>query len=311
MARTFSRYIVASIIVAVACSLTLVGGGGSQGTASLRAVSAAGVGDPVATSIPEPLNIASDKVMAYIAIPDLAATVERIETVGAAFAPPGEFQPGMLKMQVGMMLGDPDLTHLDGAMPLVIMVFKTDTPTEPPTVAGFMSHAEGSPYGEALTAMGMQFNVKDGVLTLAKTPEALAVAGEAVSAYRKIAAAGIKSNLRVTLHIGRLMETYGTLVQAQVDQMAGMIPLISPMGEGSATPNQGAQLGKVLKLETNAIFALLDQIEVIQYDVNLSADAIGVDEIFKAKPGTAMADLLSGGPAGKNRALALLSEPGV
>ena len=297
MFRKLSRYFIAVILVAY--GLTLAGCGG-PGTES-----------PGTGAIPAPLKIASDRVMASIAIPNLGTAVEHIEAIAASFAPPGEFQPGMLKMQVGGMLGDPGLIHLDGAMPLVLMVFKTDTPAEPPQVVMFMSHKEGSPYAETLAGMGMQSKVQDGALMLSQTADALATAEQALSAYHEVAAAGITSDLRISLNMGSLMDTYGGLVQSQVDQMAGMVTGMSSMGQpGAPGPASMAQIADLLKLEVKALFALLEQVDTVQYDVNLGADAIELDEIFTAKPGTAMADLLTGGPVDQNDALGLLSEPG-
>jgi hypothetical protein len=306
MFRTLCRCIAASVILASSLIL-LVAYGGNEETGYAHAAA----GAPGAVNVPAPLEIASDQVMAYVTIPDLGTMLEHMESIAAAFAPPGEFQPGMIKMQVGGMLGDPGLIHLDGAMPLVLMVFKADTPGEPPQVAGFMKHNEAAPYGETLAGTGMQFKVNDGVLTLAQTPEALATAEKEVSEYRKIAATGVKNDLRVTLHMDRLMDTYGALVRSQVDQMAGMITGMSAMGQpGTPGPAEMAPLGKVLKLEVKGILAILEQIDVVQYDVSLSANAIELDEIVAAKAGTAMADLLSTRPAGQNRSLSLLSEPG-
>jgi len=297
MFRKLSRYVLAVIVVAY--GLTLVGCGGP------------GTEAPGTVAIPAPLEIASDKVMASVVIPNLGTAVEHLEAIAAAFAPPGEFQPGMIKMQLGGMLGDPGLIHLDGAMPLVLTVFSTDTLAEPPQVVMFMSHEEGSPYAETLAGMGMQSKIQDGVLMLSQTADALATAEQVLSAYQGIAAAGITSDVRVNLNMGRLMDTYGGLVQSQVDQMAGMITGMASMGQpGAPGPASMAQVADLLKLEVKAIFALLEQVDTIQYDVNLGADVIELDEIFAAKPGTAMADLLTGGPVVKNGALGLLSEPG-
>jgi hypothetical protein len=250
--------------------------------------------------------------MATVAISNLGTAVEHIEAIAAAFAPADEFQPGMLKMQIGGMLGDPDLIHIDGAMPLVLTVFTPDMPTAPPQVVVFMKHNEAAPYAETLAAMGMQSNVQDGVLMFSQTAEALAGAEEAISAYREIAAAGITNDLRVNLNMGTLMATYGGLVQSQVDQMAGMIAAAPSMGQPGATgPAATVQVANLVGLQVKALFALLGQVDTVQYDVNLRADAIEVDEIFTAKPGTAMANLLTGGPVGKSGALGLLSEPGL
>jgi len=299
MLRRFSKYVFASIILA--CSLTLVG-----------CAREAAVRKPPAITIPEPLDIALEDVMVCVTIPDVGTALEHMEAIAAEFAPPGEFQPGMLKMQLGTVLGDSGLIHLDAAMPLVLMVFKPDAPMEPPAVAGFMTHNEEAPYSEALTNMGMQHKVNDGVLTLAQTPEALAKAETAVSAYRQIAAAQIKNDLRVTLHMDRVMDTYGEFVRWQLEQVAGMMAFFPPPTEpGVPGPETFAQTAKIMKLLVKGLFAFYEQLDIIQCDVNLGADAIEFDEIVAAKAGSTLAESLSARPVGRNRALGLLSGPGL
>jgi hypothetical protein len=307
MSRLFSRYLVAATILA--CTLALVGcragdkaepGGPAAGVPAAKGV---------AVVVPEPLDIASDKVMACVIISDLEASIDHIEEIAAAFAPE-QAQPGMLKSQLETMVNDPGLIYLDDVMPLVLMVLKTDKTNEPPPTVLFMRHAADQPYEEAAKRAGMVTKVVDRVLALARTADVLDMAEQLVPVYRNIASEDVKSDLRLSLDINSLMEVYGSTIQAQVDTMVETIGGLAAMGQPGASPDQTAQMAKILKLEAKALLLLLADIELIQLDLNLAADAIAIDEIVVAKAGTALADLLDGPPVGENRALGILSEPG-
>jgi len=307
MSRPFSRYLVAATILA--CTLALVGC--RAGDRAEPGGPAAGVpaGKGVAVIIPEPLDIASDKVMGCLIIPDLEASIDHIEEIAAAFAPE-QAQPGMLKSQLETMVNDPGLIYLDDVMPLVLMVLKTDTTNEPPPTVLFMRHAADHPYADAAKRAGMVNKVVDRVLMLARTADVLEMAEQLVPVYRNIASSDVKGDLRLSLDIDSLMEVYGSTIQAQVDTMVETIGALAAMGQPGAGPDQTAQMAKLLKLEAKAFLLLLADVELIQLDLNLAADEIAIDEIVVAKAGSGLVDLLGGPPVGENRALGMLSEPG-
>jgi hypothetical protein len=247
--------------------------------------------------------------MGCMIIPDLEASIDRIEEIAAAFAPE-QAQPGMLKSQVETMLNDPGLIYLDDVMPLVLMVLKTDKTDEPPPTALFMRDAADQPYAAAAKRAGMVSRVVDSVLVLARTADALDMAGQLVPVYRNIASQDVKSDLRLSFDIDSLMDLYGSTIQAQVDTMVETIGGLAAMGRPGAGPDQTAQMAKLLKLEAKALLLLLADIELIQLDLNLAADAIAIDEILVARAGSGLADLLGGPPVAENSALGMLSEPG-
>ncbi len=307
MARLFSRHL--AIAVIVACTLTLVGCKPREAAQPAGQAPGAPAGKAVAVKIPEPLDVASEKVMGCVIIPDLEASINHIEEIAAAFAPE-QAPKGMLKRQIGTMLNDPGLIYLDDVMPLVLMVLKTDQPSEPPPTVLFMRHTADQPYGEAAQRAGMVTKVVAGVLMLARTPDVLEMAEELVPEYRKIASSAVKSDARLCLDIDRIMEVYGSKIQAQVDTMVETFSGLAAMGRPGASPEQTAQMAKLLKLEAKALLVLLVDIELIQLDLNLAADAIVIDEIVVAKAGSGLADLFGGQAVGENNALGVLSEPG-
>jgi|GEM_PF-2940673 len=304
MARLFSRHLVIAAIVA--CTFTLVGCKPRETAEPVGRAPGAPAGKGVAVRIPEPLDIASDKVMGCVIIPDLEASIDHIEEIAAAFAPEQAPQ-GMLKRQVETMLNDPGLIYLDDVMPLVLMVLKTDQPDEPPPIAMFMKSVADQPYGEAAKRIGLVNKTVDGVLIAARTSDLLQTAEELVPEYQKIDASDVKGDIRIALDINRVMAVYQSKIETQVDTMVGTIGGLSAMGRPGADP---AQIAKLLKLEMKALITLLGDVELIQLDVGLAADAIAIDEIVVAKDGSGLADLFGGPPVGENRALGILSEPG-
>lgn len=307
MTRLSRRYLVTATILA--CALALVGCRAGDRAEPGRPVPGVPAGKGVAVVVPEPLDVDSDKVMGCMIIPDLEAAIDHIEEIAAAFAPE-QAQPGMLKSQVETMLNDPGLIYIDDVMPLVLMVLKTDKTNEPPPAALFMRHAADQPYAEAAKRAGMVSKVVDRVLVMARTTDALDMAEQLVPVYLNIASQEVKSDLRLSFDIDSLMQVYGSTIQAQVDTMVQTIGGLAAMGQPGASPDQTAQMARLLKLEAKALLLLLADIELIQLDLNLAADEIAIDEIVVAKAGSPLADLLGGPPVGENRALSMLSEPG-
>ena len=307
MTRLFSRHLVVAAFLA--CTLALVGcraGYRAEPTGPAPGIPA---GKGIAVRIPEPLDIASDKVMGCVIIPDLEASIDRIEEIAAAFAPE-QAQPGMLKSQLETMLNDPGLIYLGDVMPLVLMVLNPSQTEEPPAVAVFMRDAADQPYAEAAKRAGMVNKVVDRVLMLARTADVLEMAAELVPVYRKIASSDVNSDVRLSLGIDSLMEVYGSTIQTQVDNMLGTIGGLAAMGSPGGSPEQTAQMMKLLKLEAKTLLVFLADIELLQLDIELAADSITIDEIVVAKAGSELADLFGGPPVGENHALGVLSEPG-
>ena len=70
--------------------------------------------------VPAPMVMPEETAYALVVIPDLLATLGRIEAIAELFNP-GAMPKGALKAQLGNMLGDPELANFTGK-PVVIVV---------------------------------------------------------------------------------------------------------------------------------------------------------------------------------------------
>jgi hypothetical protein len=301
MCRQLSRQMMAT--VAVICGLLAAVGCAARRGPAVPAPEA------IPIQIPEPLKIASPEVVGYLAVPDLKTAMDRIEEIAAEFAP-DRVERGTLKEQLGQMLGDPNLAYLDSAMPLVVMVLRADTPTEPPPVAAFMTYTKEQPYAETAERWGAESRIVNDVLIVSNAYDTLDTAEELVPLYRDIRTAALTSDLRLTFCPGRLTEIYGDTVRGWIDRMVGLMGALAVMGQPGAGPEQGARLGKILKLEMNAGLALLADVDVVQSDVTLDTEAITVNRIVVGRRGSRLAELFNGPAVGENYAVELLSAPG-
>jgi len=264
---------------------------------------------PVPIMIPRPLEIKSPQVLGYLVVPDLETTTGRIEEIAAEFAP-DQIKPGIAKGRLGQILGDPELAYLDKAMPLVVMVLRADAPTEPPRVAAFMSYAKGMPYPETAERLGAASRIVKDALIVSNAHDTLDVAEALMPLYRKIRTVTVASDIRVAFSPHRLTEIYGGMVREWIDRMVESMGALAATSQPGAGSDQGAWLGKVLKLEMNAGLAVLADIEVVQSDVSFDVEAFTATRIAVASPGSRLANLLSSPPVGENYAMDLLTEPG-
>ena len=84
----------------------------------------------VAGDVPIPQTMAMPDGNAFMVavIPDLLATIGRIEQYAEMFVP-GQVKPGMIKMQLGAALGDPELKNFAGKPVLIAVGPGAPTPS--------------------------------------------------------------------------------------------------------------------------------------------------------------------------------------
>lgn len=306
-----SRKSVLVLTVVAACILVLASCGGRRAGEPTRAPFGVPGRKAVAIKIPKPFDVGSDSVLGYIMVPSLDATLGHVETMAAAFAP-GQTQPGMLKQQLGTMVGDPDMSGLDGSKPILLMILKSENASGPAPVTAFIPVKNAAPYEQALTGLGMQTRLADDILMASRAAGGLAVAQRFVPVYKKIARSELKSDLRISFKLSQLMDVYGDTIRTQVNTMVNMITAVSAAQRPGGQANQqavAAELSKLLNLELEGILTLFGQVDVVQSDISLDAAAITMNKIAVAKRGSALAKLFGSGPAGENATLALLSRP--
>lgn len=262
---------------------------------------------------------ASDAILGYLAVPDVDAALGHMEAVAQTFGP-GKLPPGTLKLGLATAVGDPGLTGLRTGEPIVFMAFRAAGPFSPPSFSWFVPVNDAAPYERALNAQGWSTRVVEGLLLGGPNAEAVTSAESALATYRRIRDAGVKSDARIYLHLGRLMEAYGPPLTSAVEGL-----MTRPRGPGAAAPPEisatpgppalpttpSPEMLRFLKLEARAFLALAAQIEEGQADISVEPDAIASDTVFSAKAASALADLSSMPPPGRSTTRALVSGPGI
>jgi hypothetical protein len=254
----------------IAAGLTLVGctkGGGS--------------GD-----VPAPQKLESERVLGYVALPGLEQVIQDVVAVMGQFVPE-QANPDMLKMQIGAMLGDPQLQNLDLGKPIVAVAFRPEQPGPMPTppMAFYIPAKAASPYAETLAQQGVQTKFTGGVLLAAQTPQDLELAEKNLGFYNGLAGE-IEGTARLYLHIGRLLETFGPMidqgVRAMEEQMKGALGEGSPLG-------QPEQMMGILAAEIQGFLALARECEDVQADIDLGKEIVKFDKVVTGKPGSELA----------------------
>lgn len=254
----------------IAMGLTLVGctkGGGS--------------GD-----VPAPQKIESERVLGYVALPGLEKVIQDVVAVMGQFVPE-QANPDMLKMQIGAMLGDPQLQNMDLQKPIVVVAFRPEQPGPMPTppMAFYIPAKAASPYSESLAQQGVQTKFTGGVLLAAQTPQDLELAEKNLGFYNGLGGE-IEGTARLYLHIGRLLEAFGPMIdqgmKAMEEQMKGA------MGEGSPV-GQPEQMMGILAAEMQGFLALARECEEVQADIDLGKEIVKFDKVVTGKPGSTLA----------------------
>jgi hypothetical protein len=64
------------------------------------------------------------QLLGYAVVPDVIKTIGTVEKI-AIEIDPVKYRPNMLKMQIGILLGDPYLQKIDASRPVLAMLFNT------------------------------------------------------------------------------------------------------------------------------------------------------------------------------------------
>jgi hypothetical protein len=229
------------------------------------------------------------EVWAYVVIPSLEQAISDVSEVAERFAP-GEMTPGSLRAQIGGLLQDPQLANLDTRKPILVCALQSETGGPPLSVA-LVPAKQAAPYEQTLAGLGMKTRFSGGLLVIAQTPEGLEASAKARTLYEQVGGSGSESTARIYVHVARLLDTFGPLLEAQLDGLLGSFAAkIAAAGAGGGGPGASPEtLQKLLKLEVRAVLALLRQVENTQVDLDLGRRVIAVDQVVTARPGSTLA----------------------
>jgi hypothetical protein len=249
-------------------------------------------GTPVSmVKVAAPLYPKSTEIAGYLTLSSLDAALKGFAEI-AAVVDPSEKAPTSedMKGDLGAMLGDPQLSGVDGSKPIAIALLGPADPAGPPMprIVGLVPAKQATPYDQSLLALGMESRFADGLLEIALTPGSLEAAATARSLHSTIVKSKLNKTARLHLNTTSILESFGPMLR----QYVAMIPMmIGSMGEGS----EG--LAKILKAELLGLVAILEQGHAIELDVNLGGDGVGIDTRIAAKPGSEFAKLFTASKA--------------
>lgn len=245
-------------------------------------------------AVPVPMAMPEDNAYAVAVVPDLLATLGRIEAIAALFNP-GQLPPGALKGQLGAMLGDPGLANF--ANKPVVVVVGPGAPT--PSFALLVPANDPQKYLDAGVNFGMLLGKSvDGIAVLTQTPDGEILGEKVAKGYAALIKNVPKGDIRLLLSPDKLIATYG-----------GMLGMMAQMA--AAQNPAGPEAAKITGLQIAGMMQVLGDIAAVQLDLTLDPVAIGEELTFAAKPGSELAKVLSAPPAanGQRAAARLGNEP--
>ncbi len=282
----------------------------ASASANARAADVSKAPDPNAAPavagpvVPELLDPGSPEITGLAVISDVNSTVDHVDTLVRAFN--AQIPAGLIKMQLGMVLNDPGLAHLDTSKPVVAMMLKSAATDASAPLAIFIPAKADAPYAAMAERAQWVSSFKDGVLILASTPDALKTAQGQTAAYNKIASTTIAADTRIFINNANLLAAYRLKFQDFVSTM-----LEQSAATKSAPGIDPAKVAKGLKMEWQAVLNLLAQSESEQIDITLKGDAITIDTVAKAVKDSALSDLFNTAPQDANKTLNYLTSSGV
>ena len=246
--------------------------------------------------VPAPMVMPDETAYALVVIPDLLATLGRIEAIAELFNP-GAMPKGALKAQFGNMLGDPELANFTGKP--VIIVVGPGAPT--PSFALLVPAKDPQMYLDAAVNFDLLLGkAVDGIAVMTKTPDGEILGEKVAKAYANLVKTGPKGDIRFLIAPDKLSQTYG-----------GMLGMFAQMAAGQAQ-GAGPEVAQYMALGLAGMMDVAAEVTSVQLDLRLdAAGIIGEEIIVAAKPGSALAVALAAPAAiaGPRAASRLGSEP--
>lgn len=253
------------------------------------------------------------KLLGYVVIPDIVQTLGVMEKI-AAVIDPARFQPGALKGQAGMILGDPKFENIDRTKPLVVMIFQqapvnksAGSGRENISFAVFIPAKDKARYKKIFDGMNMSTVVKNNILIVSNKMPALADAQKETDLYLKITSQKLKTDIRLLLKIDSVMSAYSK----EISGFTGIQQSLENQQSGNI--EQQKQIAPFLALGKLFVYGMMDmaaQSKDYQLDIALSEKNVIFSSEHSAKPGTPLSSFYDGNPPGVNRCISLLPEKG-
>lgn len=249
------------------------------------------------------VDMGQDDAWVYVVIPSADTLINEIEGFGQSVAP-DKVAPGMIKGMLGGMLGDPGLQQLNSGQPIVLKIAPPADAGLPPEVTAIIPTKEAEPYTTSLMQYNLQSKFDHGLLIASMLPLDDAKTAAMTALHKKIAGATAGgSGIRIGVHLGRLMELYGPMIEGQMGMMTAMMEAQAQQQSGEAMPQN---LASLMKIYVQAYLAALQQVDILYLDLDFQQSQLGGMMLAQPKPGSRLAGLAAPAPKALPKALALV-----
>lgn len=226
-----------------------------------------------------------DGAMLSITVSDFHGLIDEVGGVIEKIQPG---MGGMLKMMLGMQLGDPALTGIPvGSGLSVVALDKTQI-----FAVIEVAEAQSASYLSLAQSKGLQANYTNGVLVLALSEEILAKGIEQSDAVKNILLAKRSPTLRIALQPGLVLDQN----QEALDGFMQMLPNL--MGQGmmqqpGATLDLAESVTKLIEGELRVLLSLAEQCDKVEVVFAPEGGALTLSKTILPKAGTPLAALVN------------------
>ena len=224
-----------------------------------------------------------------VIIPDLRATIGRIELAAQALAP-DTLPPGKLASQLGATVGDPDLANLAAGAVLIAI----GPGGAAPSTAVIIPTTDTAAYVAAAKHLGQQAEAVGALVVVGSKPADVALGKRLAQQHAALSAAPLRGDLRLLIAPQRIVAAYQPVLAGLSTMMTAQLAK-QPKGELTA---------KIVGLEIAGLLAALEDVEGCQIDVGIDGTTISIDNTVQAKADGLLAQALVKPPAATGPLLA-------
>lgn len=220
-----------------------------------------------------------------VTVSDLHGFMDGVGLIAAKVNP--QINGPMLKMILGMQLGDPGLAGI--AAGKGVAVVSPDSTNMYAVIE--VSEAQAPMYANLAISKGMQSSYTNDVLVIGQTAALLEEGIEQTATVKSVLLANRTPSLRIVTSPAALMEKNEGLVQGYLTSLSSMVQTGMVM-EGNSDTNAAEMASKVLEGELSLLVSLTEQCEVAEIELLPSGGALRINETLVPESGTPLAKLL-------------------
>lgn len=249
----------------------------------------------------------SPTVLMTLTLPRLLETLTTFEKIAAQVIPE-EIRPGMLRGQLGQMLGDPELANLEPEKPVVLLLTEPSPASPIPGYVLFIPAKAAAPFDQALGVFGLQTDYVDGVLVVAQDPEALTAGRVNLKHYKLAEKSASKVDLSLDIDVETALRIYGTFLDVGLSEMEGLFGGL--LTEGPEELRAQLELSQIMtRAYLHVARSVLHQSKTLELELTFTPNAADAKVTYLPLTGTPMEGFLNFPAPTANRVPALIPRP--